>query len=102
MKKQNLDDVLKEFEKKANNAVSSTRKLWEEDNEYDEMYNVDIHIWRKPGMGNSIQTISGNKISIMTATSSYLETLIREEVLTFNELDEMIKLVKYTIKMRGE
>lgn len=102
MKKQNLDDVLKEFEKKANSAVSSTRKLWEEDNKYDEMYDVDIHIWRKPGMGNSIQTISGNKISIMTATSSYLETLIREEVLTFDELDEMIKLVKYTIKMRGE
>lgn len=102
MKKQNLDDVLKEFEEKANDAVSSTRKLWEEDHEYDEMYNVDIHIWRKPGMGNSIQTISGNKISIMTATSSYLETLIREEVLTFDELDEMIKLVKYTIKMRGE
>lgn len=102
MKKQNLDDVLKEFEEKANNAVSSTRKLWEKDNEYDEMYNVDIHMWRKPGMGNSIQTISGNKISIMTATSSYLETLIREEVLTFDELDEMIKLVKYTIKMRGE
>lgn len=102
MKKQNLNDVLKEFEEKATNAVSSTRKLWEEDNKYDEMYNVDIHIWRKPGMGNSIQTISGNKISIMTATSSYLETLIREEVLTFDELDEMIKLVKYTIKMRGE
>ena len=102
MKKQNLDDVLKEFEEKANDAVSSTRKLWEKDNEYDEMYNVDIHIWRKPGMGNSIQTISGNKISIMTATSSYLETLIRQEVLTFDELDEMIKLVKYTIKMRGE
>ena len=102
MKKQNLDDVLKEFEEKANGAVSSTRKLWEKDSEYDEMYNVDIHIWRKPGMGNSIQTISGNKISIMTATSSYLETLIREKVLTFDELDEMIKLVKYTIKMRGE
>ena len=102
MKKRNLDDVLKEFEEKANNAVSSNRQLWEEDNEYDEMYNVDIHIWRKPGMGNSIQTISGNKISIMTATSSYLETLIREEVFTFDELDEMIKLVKYTIKMRGE
>lgn len=102
MKKQNLDDVLKEFEEKATDAVSSSRKLWEEDNEYDEMYNVDIHIWRKPGMGNSIQAISGNKISIMTATSSYLETLIREEVLTFDELDEMIKLVKYTIKMRGE
>ena len=97
----NLDDVLKEFEEKANNDVSSNRKLWK-DTEADNMYNVDIHIWRKPGMGNSIQTISGNKISIMTATSSYLDTLIRQKVLTEKEFDEMIKLVKRTIKMRGE
>lgn len=101
MKKQNLDDVLKEFEEKANNAVSSNRKFWK-DTEADNMYNVDIHIWRKPGMGNSIQTISGNKISIMTATSSYLDTLIRQKVLTFDDIDEMIELVKQTIKMRGE
>ena len=101
MQKQNLDDVLKEFEEKANNAVSSNRKFWKY-TEADNIYNVDIHIWRKPGMGNSIQTISGNKISIMTATSSYLDTLIRQEVLTEKEFDEMIKLVKHTIKMRGE
>lgn len=101
MKKQNLDDVLKEFEEKANNAVSSNRKLWT-DTEADNIYNVDIHIWRKPGMGNSIQTVSGNKISIMTATTSYLNTLISEKVLTEKEFDEMIKLIKHTIKMRGE
>ena len=101
MTKQNLDDILKEFEEKANNAVSSNRKLWK-DTEADNIYNVDIHIWRKPGMGNSVQTISGNKISIMTATSSYLDTLIRQKVLTEKEFDEMIKLVKRTIKMRGE
>ena len=101
MKKQNLDDVLKEFEEKANNAQSKFRNLWK-DTEADKAYNVDIHIWRKPGMGNSIQTITGNKISIMTATSSYLDTLIRQKVLTEKELDEMIKLVKRTIKMRGE
>ena len=101
MTKQNLDDVLKEFEEKANNAQSKFRKLWK-DTEADNIYNVDIHIWRKPGMGNSIQTISGNKISIMTATSSYLDTLIRQKVLTEKEFDEMIKLVKHTIKMRGE
>ena len=97
----NLDDVLKEFEEKANNAQSKFRKLWK-DTEADELYDVDIHIWRKPGMGNSIQTITGNKRSIMTATSSYLDTLIRQKVLTEKELDEMIKLVKRTIKMRGE
>ena len=97
----NLDDVLKEFEEKANTAQSKFRNLWKY-TEADDIYNVDIHIWRKPGMGNSIQTISGNKISIMTATSSYLDTLIRQEVLTEKEFDEMIKLVKHTIKMRGE
>ena len=96
-----LDDVLKEFEEKANNAQSKFRKLWK-DTGVDDIYNVDIHIWRKPGMGNSIQTIVGNKISIMTATTSYLDTLIRQEVLTEKEFDGMIKLVKHTIKMRGE
>ena len=101
MTKQNLDDVLKEFEEKANNAVSSNKKLWT-DTDVDNMYNVDIHIWRKPGMGNSIQTIVGNKISIMTATTSYLNTLINEKVLTFDELDEMIKLLKQTIRKENK
>ena len=101
MTKQNLDDVLKEFEEKANNAVSSNKKLWT-DTAADNAYNVDIHIWRKTGMGNSIQTIVGNKLSIMTATTSYLNTLISKKVLTFDELDEMIKLVKQTIKKENE
>ena len=101
MTKQNLDDVLKEFEEKANNAVSSNRKLWN-DTKVDSAYNVDIHIWRKTGMGNSLQTIVGNKISIMTATASYLDTLINKKVLTFDELDEMIKLVKQTIRKESE
>lgn len=101
MTKQNLDDVLKEFEEKANNAVSSNRKLWK-DTEADNAYNVDIHIWRKTGMGNSIQTIAGNKISIMTATASYLDTLIRKEVITFDELDYMIKLLKQTKRKKSE
>ena len=101
MTKQNLDDVLKEFEEKANNAVSSNRKLWK-DTEADDTYAVDIHIWRKPGMGNSLQTIVGNKLSIMTATASYLNTLIRKNVLTLDDLNYIIKLVKQTIKMRGE
>ena len=101
MKKQNLDDVLKEFEEKANNAVSSNKKLWK-DTKADNAYNVDIHIWRKTGMGNSLQTIVGNKLSIMTATTSYLNTLISEKVLTFDELDMMIKLVKQTIRKESE
>ena len=101
MTKQKLDDVLKEFEEKANNAVSSNKKLWT-NTEADDVYSVDIHIWRKPGMGNSIQTIAGNKISIMTATTSYLDTLMSKKVLTFDELDYMIELLKQTKRKKSE
>ena len=86
----NLDDVLKEFEEKANNAQSKFRKLWK-DTTADDIYNVDIHIWRKPGMGNSLQTIVGNKISIMTATASYLNTLISQQEFDYvNETGQSI------------
>ena len=91
-----LDKLLEDFERKANNAVSSNRPLWDGD-ENDEIYNVDIHIWRKPGMGNSLQTIAGNKVSIFTVTASYLETLIKKEVFTEDEFDYLIKLVKEQI-----
>ena len=94
----NLDDVLKEFEEKANNAQSKFRNLWK-DTEADDIYNVDIRIWRKPGMGNSLQTIVGNKISIMTATASYLNTLLQKEVCTEKELDELINIVKEGYKL---
>ena len=93
----NLDDLLKDFEKEAEGAVSSNRPLWE-GSEADEIFNVDIHIWRKPGMGNTLQTIAGNKISIMTATASYLETLIRKNIITEEELDYIVKLVKENVK----
>ena len=93
----NLDDLLKDFEKEAEQAVSSNRPLWESGT-VDDIYNVDIHIWRKPGMGNSLQTIAGNRISIMTATSSYLETLIRKNIITEEELDYINKQVKESVK----
>ena len=93
----NLDDLLKDFEKEAEQAVSSDRPL-QEGSSADDIYNVDIHIWRKPGMGNSLQTIAGNKISIMTATASYLETLIRKNIITEEELDYITKQVKENVK----
>ena len=93
----NLDDLLKDFEKEAEQAVSSNRPLWEGGRD-DDIYNVDIHIWRKPGMGNSLQTIAGNRISIMIATSSYLETLIRKNIITEEELDYITKQVKENVK----
>lgn len=89
-----LDDVLKEFEEKAKNAKSK----YEFPKDKDEIYDVDIHIWRHPGMGNSLQTISGNKVSIMTATASYLNTLLLKKVITTKELDDLVKIVKETYK----
>ena len=94
MKKQNLDDLIKEFEEKAKNAKSK----YEFPKDKDELYDVDIHIWRHPGMGNSLQTISGNKVSIMTATASYLNTLLLKKVITTKELDDLVKIVKESYK----
>ena len=95
-----LDDILDDFQKEAEKAVSSNRPLWE-GTLGDEIFSVDIHIWRKPGMGNSLQTIAGNKVSIMTATSSFLQTLINKEIITTKELDNMVNLVKECVE-RGK
>ena len=94
MKKTNMDDLIKEFEEKAKNAKSK----YEFPKDKDELYDVNIHIWRHPGMGNSLQTISGNKVSIMTATASYLNTLLLKKVITAKELDDLVKIVKESYK----
>ena len=91
---ENLDDILQEFEDRIKNAKSKFRGQWEKDPEKDDLYDVDIHIWRKPGMGNSIQSIVGNTSSIFAATGAYLETLVRKEVLTFSQLEEMLEMIK--------
>ena len=94
-----LDKLLKDFEKKSKKVISSNRPLWKDTVE-DDIYSVDIHIWREPGMGNSLQTIAGNKISIMTATASYLNTLVSKGVLTMDELETMFEAVK-EVKQNG-
>lgn len=85
-----LDDVIKKFEKEAKEAVSAYRGEYE-GQAIDDIYNVDIHIWRNKGMGNSLQTIVGNKISIMTATTSYLGMLVRKKVISKEELKFMVE-----------
>ena len=91
--KQTIEDLIKEFEKKSKNATSKYKNMWE-NTEGDSIYEVDIHVWRKKGMGNSLQTITGNKISIMTATTSYLNTLLLKGVITPEELDLMVSYAK--------
>lgn len=87
-----LDDIIKEFEEKSKNATSKYRKYYD-GKDLDNLYEVDIHIWRKPGMGNSLQTISGNKVSIMTGVASLLNTLLIKEVCSKEELVNLLNMV---------
>ena len=89
-KKVKLDDLVSEFEERSKDAVSSNRKYWE-GTDSDDVYNVDIHVWRTTGMGNSLQTVVGNKLSIMTAIASLLTTLVNKEVLTEDDIDTIVK-----------
>lgn len=92
-KKKDLDDLLKEFEDKSKDYVSKHRQLWEGTPE-DELFNVDIHIWRTTGMGNSLQSIVGSKVSIMTALTSFFKTLRDKNVLSDKELQECVDISK--------
>lgn len=81
-------EELNKFRKKVDKYfVGKTGKLPEE---MDKIYDCDIYIYRHPGMGNSKQLIVGDKLSIITATSSYLETLLRNNVVTEKELKDVI------------
>lgn len=60
--------------------------------EYDKIYDVDIHIARHPGMNSSLQYINGNKLSVMTITTSYIQTLLDKKVMTEEEVRLMIDM----------
>lgn len=68
---------------------------------YDKDYEVDIRIWREKGMPNSKGMIkTANKVSVITATTSYLENLLRLNIVDEDTLDEMVMLAKKSV--RGE
>ena len=65
---------------------------------YDEDYEVDIHIWRTKGMPNSKAIIQANNaVSVITATTSYIENLLRVGIFTEDILQDMISLAKKNI-----
>ena len=65
---------------------------------YDEDYEVDIHIWRTKGMPNSKAMIqTNNTVSIITATTSYIENLLRLGIVNEDILQDMISLAKKSI-----
>ena len=58
----------------------------------DDEYDCDIYIFRHPGMGNSKQIITGNPVSIYTATASYLETLLRQGIFEEAMVRDMVEM----------
>ena len=93
----NIDEVIENFKNEASKATSKHRQYWSNNKDLDDLYNVDIHIFRRTGMGNSIHTIIGNKISILTATCSFLTSLINENVATIDDITDMIKLIERSV-----
>ena len=65
---------------------------------YDEDYEVDIHIWRTKGMPNSKAIIqTNNTVSVITATTSYIQNLLRLAIVNEDILQDMISLAKKNI-----
>lgn len=89
----NNEDILKElekFRKKVDKIFIGKTPIITGD--IDKEYDVDIYIWRHPGMGNSKQVITGNPLSIYTATASYLETLLRQGIISEKELKDLVNM----------
>ena len=71
----------------------------DKDFNYDEDYECDIRIWREKGMPNSKAMIkTANKVSVITATTSYLENLLRLNIVDEEILDNMVDLAKKAVK----
>ena len=63
------------------------------------IYDIEIYIYREPGMRTSKQFVGSNnenplvqKLSIMTALTSFMQTLQDKEILTGDELKEMVEM----------
>ena len=91
MNNNKIMEALVNFRKEIDEAFIGKTPVPEED-EIDKNYDVDIYIFRHPGMGNSKQVIVGNAKSIYVATASYLETLLRQGLISEQDLKELVKL----------
>ena len=84
------EDAEKVFEENKHlfkKAETDAKEFWKKSGK-DEMYDLNIHIWRKPGMGNCVQMINGNNISILTGTMSLLQTIITNNIISKETLIE--------------
>lgn len=96
-----MDELIKEFEERAKQVESKYTKEYK-NTPFDTEYDVDIHIWRHQGMGNSLQTIQGNKLSIMTAMTSLLHTLLIKNVLNESEVRYMLEMSLIGVERNGK
>ena len=89
-KEEKIIKAMEKFTKEVNEVfVGKTSKFT---GDLDELYDCDIYIFRHPGMGNSKHIIMGNEISVMTATASYLENLLKQGICTEKQLKETVKM----------
>lgn len=79
------------------NYKSKHRKFYENHPDFDNMYVVDIHVWRQPGMGNSLQTITGSNVSILTAVASLMETLMIKTEITKEQLQDALNMASENV-----
>lgn len=88
-----IEELIKDFEEAVTKEITLETTDYSKDKVFNSLYDVSIHIWRKPGMGNSVQIMTGNKLSVMTAIASMLEQAIAQNIMDERELLNVVKMV---------
>lgn len=90
------DNCLKQFNLKVNSDGGLNNSG------YNMLYNGFILAYRQPDMNASKQIFYGNQLTIMTLFCSCLESLLRQKVITKEQLNDMVLTVKESIKENNE
>lgn len=97
--KEEINEKMKELRKI---ALKNRPKTFEgfdlsKDKNIDALYDAEIYLCREPGMRSSIQVITShiedrdcNIVSILTLTSSFLETLLHQNIVTPTVLEDLV------------
>lgn len=81
------DDAFKFFDTKVKSKTGLNKS------EYNDYYESFILFYRLKGMDASKQMFIGNKISLLTSITSMLDQLIRNKVITRDDLFNIIELL---------
>ena len=97
--KEEIEDKMKELRKIALKNRPKTFDGYDlsKDKTIDSMYDAEIYLCREPGMRSSIQVITShvdnkdyNMVSVLTLTSSFLETLLHQGIVTPTVLEDLV------------